>query len=313
MPPPVKTQPSRMTRASIKKSRHDAPHRTLVIGVEGVGKTTFGAGFPSPVFLAPEDGISFVDVPAYPEPKTAQDIDDAIADLTDTPSEFKTLVIDTIDWMEEFLAARLCKRNKWNNIETPGFGKGQVALVGEWRLLLSKLDALRAARGIEVLMLSHAVVKPFLNPSGPDYSRYELALTKGASALVKQWSDVVLFATFEDILTNQKGEDVTGAAFSRTKVKGVSTGNRVLHTQRCTAWDAKSRIALPQTIALDAESYLRARAKGLDIDIPAARAECHELATQAGLADDAHTRIDAIEEPHELLMALNSLRVRAQQ
>jgi hypothetical protein len=283
-----------------------------VLGVEGVGKTTFGAGFPSPVFLAAEEGVWHVDVPAYPEPKSAQDIDDALDDLISTPSDYRTLVIDTVDWAEPMLASRLCKRNGWQDIESPGYGKGQLALVDEWRTLLAKLDRMRSERGIEVLMLAHAAVKGFANPSGPDYSRYELALTKGASALIKQWCDVVMFATFEDILVNQKGETVTGAAFSKTKVKGLSTGRRILHTVRTAAWDAKARIALPPVIALDAAEYMRARAKGLDVDVGEVLAACLSLVASLKLDESSVSYINGLkDDPQEAVLALNRLRVKA--
>ena len=161
-------------------------------------------------------------------------------------------------------------------------------------------------------MLAHATAKSFANPAGPDYARYELALTKGASALVKQWSDVVMFATFEDILVNAKGEVVTGAAHSKTKVKGVSTGRRVLHTQRSAAWDSKTRIELPPVLPLDADEYLRARAKGLDVDPAEITAACLDLAAKLALDEKAVAYIKGLaEDPHGLVQALNRLRVKA--
>lgn len=304
--------PRRLTLGSIATSRRTAPERTLLIGTEKIGKSTFGASSPSPVFIAAEEGINHLDVKAFPEPQTAQDIFDAVAELEEQKHSFQTLVIDTVDWAEPLLAKRLCERNGWESIESPGFGKGQVALTDEWRVLLARLDQLRRSRGMEVILLAHATVKTFANPTGPDYSRYELALSKGASALLKQWCDCILFADFEDVMVDSKGQTVTGVS-SKLKVKGISTGRHVIHTQRTAAWDAGNRYGLPPVLPLDYVEFAKARAKGLDIDMDQARVECHSLADQAALGPDAHARIDSIQEPHELLMALNSLRVRAQQ
>ncbi len=305
--------PRRLTLGSIATSRRTAPERTLLIGTEKIGKSTFGASAPSPIFIASEEGINHLDVKAFPEPQTAQDIFDAVAELEEQKHSFLTLVIDTIDWLEPLLAKRLCERNSWESIESPGFGKGQVALTDEWRTLLARLDQLRRSKGMEIILLAHATVKTFQNPTGPDYSRYELALSKGAAALVKQWADAILFADYEDIMVNAKGETVTGVS-SKTKVKGISTGRHVIHTQRTAAWDAGNRYGLPPVLPLDYVEFAKARAKGLDIDLDAAYAECKALLEQLSLGAEALAHLETIKaDPHELLMAVNRLRVRAQQ
>lgn len=303
----------RLTLGSIADSRRTMPERTVLIGTEGVGKSTFGATAPSPIFLASEEGINHLSVKAFPEPQSAQDLFDAIAELSELPHPYQTLVVDTVDWLEPILVTKLCARNGWESIESPGFGKGQVALVEEWRTVLSRLDQLRRARGMEIILLAHAQVKTFANPTGPDYSRYELALSKGASALIKQWADAVLFADYEDLMVNAKGEIVAGVS-NKVKVKGISTGRRVLHTQRTAAWDAKNRYGLPPVLPLDYVEFAKARAKGLDIDLGAAYAECKELIEQLSLGEDALAHLETLkDDPHELLMAVNRLRVRASQ
>ena len=43
-----------------------APPRILVYATHGLGKTTFGASFESPILLRIEDGASAIDVPTFP-------------------------------------------------------------------------------------------------------------------------------------------------------------------------------------------------------------------------------------------------------
>ena len=303
---------SRMTLASVARSRKDTPQRTLLIGTEGIGKSTFGAAAPAPIFLAPEEGITHLDVPAFPEPQSAQDVLDALETLSTEPHAYQTLVVDTVDWLEPLFAKRLCERNGWETIETPGYGKGQVALTEEWRAVLAKLDHLRRSRGMEIVLLAHAQVKTFANPTGPDYSRYELALSKGGAALLKQWADAVLFADYEDLVVDSKGKTVDGVT-SKLKVKGVSTGRRVIHTERTAAWDAKNRYSLPPVLPLDYAEFAKARTKGLDVDPEQVYAECRGLAEQLSLGPDAIAFLDSIRtDAHELVMSLNRLRVKAQ-
>lgn len=164
--------PRRLTLGSIATSRRTVPERTLLIGTEKIGKSTFGASSPSPIFIAAEEGINHLDVKAFPEPQTAQDIFDAVAELEEQKHSFLTLVVDTVDWAEKFFIGELCWRNGWENINSPGWGDGQAALVEVWRTFLAALDRLRRTRGMEIILLAHAQVKTFQNPTGPDYSRY---------------------------------------------------------------------------------------------------------------------------------------------
>lgn len=248
--PAAAPRENRMTLASVVTGKRDAPDRILLVGVEGIGKSTFGACAPSPIFLAAEDGIRHLDVASFPEPKTYQDVLDAIQTLATTEHPYKTLVVDTLDWLEPVIAAAVCERNGWENPETPGYGKGWVAVTAEWRTLLLWLDRLRAVKGMEIILLAHASLRTITNPSGPDYSRYEGKLNKGALALVKEWTDVNLFAIHEEFVNKGKGE---------MKAKVTASGRRIVHTERAAAWDAKNRHNLPPTLPLDYAEYAAAR------------------------------------------------------
>ena len=59
--------------ASLRRHNGRKPPRILIHGVAGVGKTTFAAGAPAPVFICTEDGLGTLDAtqfPAGPEPST---------------------------------------------------------------------------------------------------------------------------------------------------------------------------------------------------------------------------------------------------
>lgn len=253
------TTESRMSLGSIRREVTRQPDRILLVGTEGVGKTTFAAEAPNPVFICAEDGIPMTlgEVARFPEPRNFEDVLDAIRSLARDDHEFETLVIDTLDWLEPLIWKDLCTRNGWvdgngtPDIEKPGYGKGYVAATAEWRKLLAGLDHLRKKKGMEVILLAHATIKTFSNPAGEDYSRYECKLHKGAAALVKEWTDVNLFSIHEEF-----AREVNGKA---TK-KGISTGRRVLHTERTAAWDAKNRYALPAELPLNYGDYAEARA-----------------------------------------------------
>lgn len=275
---------SRMTLDSIQTELRPRPDRILLVGTEGVGKTTFAADAPSPVFICAEDGLppTLGSVARFPEPKSLADVHEAIRVLAEDQHEFKTLVIDTIDWLEPLVWSDLCHRNGWldsrstPDIEKPGYGKGYVAATEEWRKLLKGFDVLRGRKGMEIILLAHATIKSFANPAGDDYSRYECKLHRGAAALVREWADVNLFAVHEEFTRDVKG-----------KKKGISTGRRVIHTERTAAWDAKNRYSLPAELPLNYADYAAARAARRPADAEALWTEAQEhLKTLALEGDD---------------------------
>lgn len=261
---PHSPAPSRMTLASVARGKIQSAPRALCYGPEGIGKSTFGAGAPSPIFLGAEDGTGQLDVSRFPQPETWDDILSAIAVLEREPHEYKTLVIDTLDWVEPIIWAHCCERDKEKTIESYGYGKGYQVAVDEWRRLLSALERLRSVRRMGVVLLAHSQIRTFKNPEGEDFDRYELKLHAKAGGICKEWVDAVLFANFETFA--QKNEKTK-------RVKGISTGARLLYTARTAAYDAKNRYSLPESMSLSWDEFAAGVAAGQVAPVEALKAE----------------------------------------
>jgi len=225
------TSGTRMSLGAVVKGKQSKAWRILLYGTEGVGKSTFASQCPSPIFLGAEDGTAHLDVVRFPSPQSWSDVLAAVQVLIDETHAYKTLVLDTVDWAEPLLWAHICKRDKKQDIEDYGYGKGYQAALDEWRVFLAQLEKLRA-KNINVLLLGHSHLKPFKNPEDDDYDRYELKLHAKAGGLLKEWCDAVLFANYE---TASRKDAKT------KRVRGVSTGARYIYTQRTAAYDAKNR------------------------------------------------------------------------
>ncbi|HEX5659818.1 MAG TPA: ATP-binding protein [Polyangiales bacterium] len=243
-----------MTLSAVSKGRIERPLRVLLFGTEGVGKSTFAAQAPAPIFIAAEEGTAQLDVARFPEPRAWSEVFDALHVLMNESHEYKTVVVDTLDWLEPLcwvhVVEKAARANaKIKSIEDFGFGKGYVAALDEWRKLLAAFEQLRAKRDMNVIFLAHSIVKPFKNPEDEDYDRYELSLHAKAGGLVKQWVDAVLFTRFE---TFANTDDKT------KRTRGVSSGARVMHTVRTAAFDAKNRHDLPPTLPLDWQAFATA-------------------------------------------------------
>lgn len=264
----------RMALANISRGRIDKPDRILVIGQEGVGKTTFAASAPAPVFICAEDGTSHVDVARFPEPESFLDVIEAVRTLAHETHNYQTLVIDTMDWLEPLVWAYVCELGKKPDIEAFGYGKGYIAALDQWRSLLATIDMVRNARNMGVILLAHAHIKTFKNPEGEDFDRYTGKLHEKAYGLIREWCDHVLFARFQTYTVEKDGRH-----------KGISDGARVLCTTRTAAYDAKNRADLPPELPLSWEDFTAAAKRHAPASPEKLEASAQELLAQIEDAD----------------------------
>lgn len=230
------------------------PLRLVLYGIEGVGKTTFCAFAPAPVFLCSEKGTAHLNVARFPVPNDWNSLFTALNELLTRPHDFKTLVLDSADWFERLAADTVAKENGKQSIEGLGFGKGYVMVAEKFKTLLTWLDAISEQRGMNILIIAHAHIESFDDPTSETYSRYTLATGKKVTPILKEWPDAVLFATFDKSLTT------AGEGFHERKI-AKSYGERVLFTEHRATHDAKNRWGLPERLPLNwsaFESYLNA-------------------------------------------------------
>ena len=98
-----------MSKLNILTGRIARPQKAVIFGPEGIGKSTLAAQFPAPVFLDTEGGTHHLDVARLPAPKTWADVVAAIAALATEAHDFKTLVIDTADWLDGEAETSFCR------------------------------------------------------------------------------------------------------------------------------------------------------------------------------------------------------------
>ena len=295
---PSQQRASRMTLAAVVKGKIDGPYRLVIHGTDGVGKSTFAASAPNPIFIGTEDGTGHLDVARFPAPESWEDILDAVAALTADAGGYKTLVLDSLDWAEPLLHAKLMAEDgKAEVIEeiAGGYGKWVNVVTTHWRSFFAALERLQRAQGMHVILVAHSFIKQFSNPEGEDYSRYVLKLADKSAALCREWSKGCYFAQYETFAVKEKGK----------RVKGVSTGARLLYTQRTAAYDAKDRYGLPESIALDWDEFDQAAKKGAD-DIANLTAEIRRKAHEVGGQVEAKA-LDALRTSAEDITRLKQI------
>jgi len=220
-----------------KTKRLEAP-KILLAGEPKIGKSTFAANAPNAIGILTEDGMAGIDAQAFPLATTLDDVYSAIGTLLNEQHDYGTVFVDSLDWLEPLVNAHVCKANKWENIEAPGFGKGYVAAAAEWRNVLDGLEALRRDRGMGVILICHVKVQRIESPTHEGYDAYVLKLHSRASALVEEWADIVGFAAHR-IKTKQ-----VDAGFGNKEVKALKSTERVLHLEPHPAYPSGSRFGL---------------------------------------------------------------------
>ena len=233
---------------SLKITSGKAPRaqKVVIYGPEGIGKTTLASKFPDPLFIDIEDGSVHMDVKRIAPPSSWTELDGIIQEVAQTPDCCKTLVIDTADAAEKLCNMYVCSKNKWDSIESPGYGKGIVVAAESWGSILASLDMVVRA-GINVVVIAHAAMRKFEQPDEMgSYDRWELKLSKKTAAATKEWADCVLFCNYKTyVVKDGDGKNAKG------KGRG---GKRVIYAQHDPCWDAKNRYGWPPELEMDYSS-----------------------------------------------------------
>ena len=226
---------------SLETKTHKPP-RILLYGPQKIGKSTFGANADRPVFIQTEDGLDGLDVPAYPLAQSFQEVMGYLTELATVEHDYRTLVVDSVDWLEPLIWKQVASENGKPNIEGIGYGKGYTMALDLWREYLSALNYLREEKHMTIVQIAHAEIKRFENPETDGYDRYHIKLHKAASALLAEHSEIILFANYFVGIRKEK----TG--FNKEKAKAIGGEERILYAEERPAFIAGNRYGLPAEI-----------------------------------------------------------------
>ena len=257
----------------------DTADRILLFGPPMVGKTTWASQFPDPIFIDAEDGTKKLRVARVL--RKGQSPFDAMDDagnwtralaavewVATAPHKYRTLVIDTIDKLEHFAKSWVCKNIGYRNAKKElveaktldevggGFGRGDLAVVEQFRKLLGALDCC-SRRGITVVLLGHEHIETMKTPNNTDYPRYALQTGKKVSELLLKEFDYVLHAMpHTDVLTK--------LSFGNEKSYTRNTGVRYLHCGLDSTRATKCRLPLPARMIFDYPTFAEAMQRAGD-------------------------------------------------
>lgn len=232
-----------MSKYQVTSGVIPAPVKVVLYGPEGIGKSTFAAQFPDPVFIDAEGGTKRLDVRRLPRPTSWSMLLDEVGEVRRGSIPCTTLVLDTADWAEALCIQSVCAKAKVDGLEGFGYGKGYVYVKEAFAKLLDELEEVLST-GRNVVVLAHATIAKFEQPDAVgNYDRWQMKTTKQVAPLLREWCDMLLFANYKTVV-----EKSGSGPNAKNKASG---GRRVMYTTHHPCWDAKNRFGLAEELPLD--------------------------------------------------------------
>ena len=222
--------------------------KILLYGVHGIGKSTFGAQLPKPIFLRTEDGMKghqFEGIPRLPIARSWEQVKAQMAMLIGDEHNYRSLVVDSIDWLERLIFEKVATNKDVEDINDIGYSAGYKMATTHMMTFLSLCDELYRERKMLICFLGHAGITKYDPPDGEAYDKYGLALHKWVVPLVYEWVDNAIFVNFK---TRVKS---SGDSFGQAKFKGLGGNERSMYTEFRATHHAKNRYSLPYEMDFD--------------------------------------------------------------
>lgn len=233
----------------IVSGKKELPITMILYGVPGIGKTTFAAGSDSPIFVTAED-IEEKDVPRFPKCKSYDEFISYLQTIRDEEHNFKTIVIDTIDSIEQLLWRKIMDESKSKSMAVAlgGYGKAYEKAQHMFQEMVDDyLVPIRNNKGMNIIILAHTQKVKFEDPINfATFDQFDLQLHKRARPIFTNWVSCVLFANYRVFRVD--GKDGNQYA--------VGEGERLVYTQPKPAYEVvKNRFDLEDELPLSWTSF----------------------------------------------------------
>tara|TARA_Y100001973_G_scaffold101258_1_gene164008 strand:+ start:1862 stop:2662 length:801 start_codon:yes stop_codon:yes gene_type:complete len=242
----------------VSTSGNPAPLRAIIYGQPGDGKTTCAAKAPNPIFMDLEGGLGIVSADVLPTPISYEEVTEQVKELLNAEHEYRTLVIDAIDAVEPLIWQATCDEHLKKHIQDFPYSTGYVRADAYWIRFLQLLDALRARRNMNIILISHAQAAHYDDPTVGTYTRWEPNLHKRANALLLKWSDMIGFFNQEKVAMD-KGDTSSNRSVRTSR----HTGSRVLSFESDGSFVAKNRHGIKGSIAVSEDAGWQAVTEAL--------------------------------------------------
>lgn len=229
----------------ILKTKKDSPPRILLHADHGLGKSSLAAAAPNPLFIQTEDGLDSIEATAMPLCTSFTMLMSQLGEVYSEDHEFKTLVLDSLDWTETIINKHVCERGEKQSLSDFSYGAGYQATLECFGEVIEGLNAIRAKHGMIIVLTAHSQIKTYNNPLGSDYDRHQIKLREKNSELFLEWVDLAGFLHFQTFTKKDKA-----AGLKEGKTKAIGGNDRVLSCTPCAAYVSKNRYQIVEDIPM---------------------------------------------------------------
>lgn len=226
--------------------------RILLYGVHGCGKSTWSSKSPNPFFVNLEDGVDDIDCDKSPMLRTLGEVIECLDWLLKHNHDYKTCVVDTIDWLEQVIHRDLCQKSGAESLAEVGggFGKGNARAISKWDSIVQILSELQKVRGMGIILLSHAKIEKIKPADGDAFDKYAPDLATPTSMLLQEWCDEVLFAQFKVYVAQ------IDDGFKKTRGRASGGKDVIIRTSETPYAYAKNRVSgMPVELPMEWSAY----------------------------------------------------------
>jgi hypothetical protein len=232
------------------------PLRALIYGAHGIGKSHFASEFPNPVFLDTEGNVNHLTPPKH-RVSSWSEAQVFLQLLLTQSHDFQTLIIDSIDPLEEWGKEPACKLAGTQDI-SEGYGKGWGQLTGLFQGLRNLLEALNVQKNMHILCISHVKTKRVLELDKPPYDMIMPLLHERVMPIFADWCTFIGYA-HKSLVVDKNIDAGFGQIKTVMKEEDTPFGSRVLQVGPSSVHVVKETFNLKKT----PENNIPLSAKGL--------------------------------------------------
>jgi len=223
------------------------PPKVLIHGTHGVGKNTLAASMPKPIFVQTEDGSGQIDCAKMPVCASFAEFMEQLRMIYKEEHEYRTLVLDSLDWLEPLINAEVCDELSIKDISDAGFGAGYSHALKKFCEVIAALTAIHKDKNMAICLLAHSQIKSYQNLLGKDYDRFVIKLRDKVSDKFNEFVDILGFLHLPITTYSEKDG-------MKDSTKAVGGSKHVLSCYPHAAFESKNRYGIEADITIPKEN-----------------------------------------------------------
>jgi hypothetical protein len=227
------------TVVSGKKAK---PPLLMFHAMHGLGKTNLPLESQNPIYIGSEENDE-IEASRLPKIETWTQLKDQLKAIRDDDHDFKTIVIDTVDALEQIAQKEILSgKDAGKTMATAmgGYGKAYEKMADMFIEIRDEfLVPIREKRGMVIILLCHSEKVKNEDPiTVTSYDHYQTALHKKVKPVFEDWVSGIFFITHRVV----RAENSSGKEYAE------GDGGRVIYTEERPSHIAKNRFDLDYEI-----------------------------------------------------------------